>query len=114
MGSLKSQALDMENDPFLRPIGDQPLEAAHQPRQPIDQIGEGLQPLAHACLRPAIVAHPAFDQGPREPPDVDLGIEPSSQSLKQHHRLLQQQELRLGFHLELLGYLEQLSEKSGD
>ena len=65
-------------------------------------------------LGTAILAHPCLDQGPSECPDIDLGVEASAHPLDLHHRLLEQQKLRLSLHLELLGDLEELGEKAGE
>ena len=63
---------------------------------------------------PRLFAHPVLDQRPRESPDVDFGIETTTDPLDDDHGFLQQQELRLGFHVELLGDLKELREQAGD
>ena len=65
-------------------------------------------------LGTAVFAHPLLDDRPRQAPDVDARIELPPDALDQHHRLLQQQKLRLRLHLELLGHLEQLRQQLGD
>src|SRR6202035_3662361 len=84
------------------------------PRDAFDEIGYCLQAQAESGFGPAIVAHPLFDQRLPESPNVDLGIETAPDALDDDHRFLQQQKLRLGFHVELLGDLEELREQAGD
>src|ERR1700758_1905870 len=104
----------MHDDPFARPVADERLEVAHQSRHPVDHLGEGLEALLHPCLETAILAHPLFDQRPGERPDIDFGVEAATQPFDLHHRLLEQQKLRLSLHLELLGDLKELREKAGE
>ena len=57
-------------------------------------------------------AHPLLDQRLRQLPDIDVRVEPRAHALGHQHGLLQQQELRLHRHLELLGDPEQLREQA--
>jgi hypothetical protein len=42
LGSLGSQRLGVHDDPFTRPVSDQRFEAAHEPRHPVDHLGDRL------------------------------------------------------------------------
>ncbi len=104
----------MQDHPVARHVADQCVEVPDQARNPVEGLGEGFEPLAQQRLGPTIVAHPTLDQRPCQGPDVDFGIEASADPLDQDHGFLQQQQLGLGFHLELLGHPEQLGEQAGD
>ena len=67
-----------------------------------------------ARLGAAIGAHPFLDQRPRQHPHIDRRVELAPDAFDQHHGLLQQQQLRLRLHLELLGHLEQLREQAAE
>ena len=69
---------------------------------------------ADGGARAEMGAHPVLDQRPRQLPDVDLGIELGAHALGHQHGLLQQQQLRLHRHLELLGDAQQLRQQAGD
>ena len=40
---LVGQGLGVHEDTFARPVADQSLEAAYQPRHPVDYLGEGVE-----------------------------------------------------------------------
>ena len=67
-----------------------------------------------ARLGPAVLAHPVLDQRPRQGPHIDARVEHPADALGHHHGLLQQQQLRLRLHLELLGDLEQLRQQPAE
>ena len=47
------------------------------------------------ALRAHALHHPAFDHRPRRFPDIEIRIEAARHALHDHHRLLQQHQLRL-------------------
>ncbi len=55
-----------------------------------------------------------LDQRLGQLPHVELGVERPADAFRDHHGLLQQQELRLGLHREGLGDLEQLAQQAAD
>ena len=69
------------------------------------------QRLAGARFRPEIVPDPALDQGLGELPDVEVGIERAAHALGHGHGLLQEHQLRLLLHRELLGHHQELAQK---
>ena len=114
MGGLNRQSFGVHHNPSARPSGNHCIEASHQPRHAFDKVGDSLQSETNSCFGTAIVAHPLFNQRPSKSSDVDLGIETTPHALDDDHGFLQQQELRLRFHVELLGDLEELREQAGD
>ena len=88
--------------------------SAQQPRHLVDCLDQGIDLLAQPRLGAAVLAHPLLDQRARQGPDIGFGVEPPADPLDQHHGLLQQQQLRLRLHLELLGHMKQLRQEAGD
>src|SRR5438105_4484953 len=56
--------------------------------------------------------HPAFDHRTRRLPHIKYRIEVARYALNNHHRLLQQYELRLKLHIETARGFEQLLEQT--
>ena len=54
---------------------------------------------------------PARHQRPRELPHIGAGVQRPADPLRHHHDLLQQQQLRLGRHSEILGRAKQLPQQ---
>ena len=90
------------------------MQAVDQPRQAAQALHHVLGGAADGGARAEMGLHPFLDQGPRQLPDVDVGIEPRAHALGHQHGLLQQQELRLHRHLELLGDAQQVRQQAGD
>ena len=89
--------------------------------EPVDQLGDFLEradelddPVGVISFRPELGAHPLADEGFGGFPHVDVGIERGGDALVHHHRLLQQQQVRLDLHVEIAGDREQAFEHSAD
>ena len=61
-----------------------------------------------------MLAHPFLDQRQRQVPHIQLRRETAADPFGEQHGLLQQQEFRLGLHVETLGDLKQLRQQPGD
>jgi len=106
--------LGVKAEAVLHEFARRALEVAQELRQAVDEragLGKGV---VDPRLGPAIGAHPFLDEGLRQRPHIDLGREVPADALGQHHRLLEQQKLRLRLHLELLRHLEELGEEAGE
>src|SRR5438045_624170 len=100
LSRVGGEALRVQDDAFARPLADNLVETAQQPRHLVDCLDQGIDLLAQPRLGAAVLAHPLLDQRARQGPDIGFGVEPPADPLDHHHGLLQQQQLRLRVHLD--------------
>jgi len=95
----------------------QALCILHQLRQIMSQPAQRTQAFGGAAqhrFRPHLFVHPFFGHGAGRFPNVEIGVQPTAHPFHHHHGLLQQDQLRLGLHVETARGLEQLRQKPGD
>ena len=90
------------------------VDAFDQVGQPLERAGPLDQPVGHCRLGAQFRADPFAQEGLGLGPHVDVGVEIGRDAFLHHHRLLQQQQVRLDRHVEVAGDGEQPFEHPPD
>ena len=83
------------------------FQPADQARQAQQRLAVFAQTLRQRGLWSQLVADPVLHERTRHVPHIDAGVQRGGQPFDHHHRLLQQQQVRLGLHIEIARDREQ-------